>query len=65
MSLRYQVTLDYYDGRESKARLLEDPPDLHGVLMLLHEAGVYGFTLTKVEPLDRLKEKLRVIDASR
>lgn len=53
------VTLDYYDGTRSKAKLMHlDGVNLQQLVFQLMESGVCGFTVTKHDQLEQVVEKM-------
>jgi hypothetical protein len=57
--VKVQVTLDYYDGSQSKARDLDmEEFPARDMMWRMMEGGVVGFTVTKKPSLAGLAKKL-------
>ncbi len=53
------VTLDYYDGTRSKAKLMDlEGTSIQELMFRLMESGCCGFTVTKHEPMERVAQHM-------
>ena len=54
------VTLDYYDGSQSKSKLVQlDSLDITFLKLTLMNKDVCGMTVTKLENLSRIMDKTK------